>query len=126
MTTSEPDPAADLTTGVAASVFEQAPLILMALEGPDLRVVAWSSLAEQILAPAVGGLGSSVWDRPWIRASGAHEALRRVLDSGEALTGHALRVALPDSAEQAQEVYLDLTYTPWRWPDGSFSGATVT
>lgn len=126
MTIREPDPTAESTTSVVESVFEQTPLILMAMEGPELRIVVWNALAEQILAPLVGGLGASVWDEPWLRGTGAHDALRRVLDSGEPFTAHASRLALPGAAGQAQEVYLDLTYTPWRRPDDTLRGIIAT
>ena len=42
------DPAAitDATIGPVASVFQQAPLILMAMEGPELRIVVWNTAAD--------------------------------------------------------------------------------
>ncbi len=120
------EPGSGSAAEVIVSAFQQTPVMLEAWDGPDLRVVARNAAAESLLGPIFGASGTSIWDVSWVHSSGAEESLRRVLETGQPFTSHAVPLTYHDSAGHVREIHLDLTYAPWRRNDGSIRGILIT
>ncbi|MEV8513702.1 SpoIIE family protein phosphatase [Dactylosporangium sp. NPDC051484] len=104
------------------SAIEQAPYILIACEGPDLRIIGLNG-ASRALFPGRDLLGlplreamADLAGQQWI---GLYEQVYR---TGEPVVGQQWRahLALPDGS--VRELFADFSITPWHHPDGRIRG----
>ncbi len=108
------------------SAFDQMPVMLMAMEGPDHRIVGANAACRAFL-------GRSGLVRMPIRAvlpeiagQRIFEMLDRVYATGETQTGREWRVQLGSAAGGTREAYVDFTIVPWRGPDGVITGVLAS
>ncbi|MDR7276435.1 SpoIIE family protein phosphatase [Catenuloplanes atrovinosus] len=111
---------------VVQRVFEQVPLLLCALDGPELRFVAasgaWRSYAGR--QDVIGRPFDEMF--PEVLRQGVREIFTRVLDTGEPETFREWRIQinLPDSGG-TMEMFVDCDVWPRRGPDGAVVGITT-
>ncbi|QJY47448.1 SpoIIE family protein phosphatase [Pseudonocardia broussonetiae] len=104
--------------GVVVGVFEDNPIMMIYMAGPEYRIVAANrAYREWIGRPDL--VGSLVRDAyPEVAGQQVFELLDRVYTSGRAHTGQEWRIQVARSADgEPEEMVLDFTVTPRR--DGS-------
>jgi len=115
-------------TGDAAVVrdaFEQLPMVLMALDGPDHRLAA-TNAAYRALTGRSGVIGVTYRDAfPELAGQQVYELFDRVYATGEAETGTEWRAQIDLGPRGMREVYADFTVAPRRAADGSVRGLLV-
>jgi len=118
-------------TGDAAVVrdaFEQLPMVLMALDGPDHRLAAMNS-ANRAFTGRSGVIGVTYRDAfPELAGQQVYELFDRVYATGEAETGTEWRAQIdldPQSPRGMREVFADFTVAPRRAADGSVNGLLI-
>src|SRR5689334_22306483 len=97
-----------------SSAVEQAPFILIACEGPDLRVIGLNAASgalfsgRDVLGRPLGEALPELAGQQWI------DLYAQVYRTGEPVAGQQWRahVTLPDGT--VRELYADFTITPWR------------
>ena len=118
-------------TGDAAVVrdaFEQLPMVLMALDGPDHRLAAMNA-AYRAFTGRSGVIGVTYRDAfPELAGQQVYEHIDRVYATGEAETGTEWRAQIdldPQSPRGMREVFADFTVAPRRAADGSVNGLLI-
>lgn len=111
---------------VVREAFESMPVLLVALEGPEHRVVAANG-AYRAFAGRPNFIGKTARQVfPGVADQQIFKLLDRVYASGEPMTAREWRIQLdPDSDSAQGEVYLDFSLTPWRAADGGVRGILV-
>jgi serine phosphatase RsbU (regulator of sigma subunit)/anti-sigma regulatory factor (Ser/Thr protein kinase) len=102
------------------------PVLLVALEGPEHRVVAANG-AYRAFAGRPNFIGKTARQVfPGVADQQIFKLLDRVYASGEPMTAREWRIQLDPDGDSAQgEVYLDFSLTPWRAADGGVRGILV-
>ena len=109
---------------VIRDAFEQMPVVLATLDGPDHRVVAINA-AYRTLTSRDDVIGMAYREAfPEIEGQQVHELLDRVYRTGIPETGHEWRAQFrgPDGL---QEIFADFTVAPRRAADGSVNGLLI-
>jgi PAS domain S-box-containing protein len=101
---------------------EQAPFILIVVEGPGLRIVDVNRAARAVFG------GRDVTGRPMREAladlagQGWADLYEQVYSTGVPVTGQQWRAHIPLPDGTVRELYADFSITPWLDPDGSIRG----
>jgi anti-anti-sigma factor len=115
-------------TGDAAVVrdaFEQLPMVLMALDGPDHRLAA-TNAAYRAFTGRSGQLGVAYRDAyPELAGQQVYELLDRVYTTGEAETGTEWRAQIDLGPRGRREIFTDFSVSPRRAADGSVNGLLI-
>jgi len=115
-------------TGDAAVVrdaFEQLPVMLMALDGPDHRLAAVNA-AYRAFTGRSGVIGVAYRDAfPELAGQQVYELFDRVYASGEAETGTEWRARVDLGPRGVREIFTDFTVSPRRAADGSVNGLLI-
>ena len=107
--------------------FEQMPVVLVALAGPDHRVVATNAAYREFTGRSGGVIGMSYREAfPEIRGQQLYELLDRVYASGKPETGKEWRAQIDRGPDGIREVYADFTVAPRRAADGTVNGLLIT
>jgi serine phosphatase RsbU (regulator of sigma subunit)/anti-sigma regulatory factor (Ser/Thr protein kinase)/anti-anti-sigma regulatory factor len=114
--------------GDAATVrdaFEQMPVVLLALAGPDHRIVAANAAYREFTgrSDAIGMPYREAF--PEIEGQQLYELLDRVYTTGQPETGKEWRAQIDRDPGGIQEVYGDFTVAPRRAADGTVNGLLV-
>ncbi len=110
---------------VVRDVFEQLPVILMGMAGPDHRVVAMNAACRAFLGRS-DVIGLPIREAlPDIAGQQLYEFLDRAYASGQPQTGREWRAQIEIGSE-IREVYADFTIAPWRAADGTINGLLVS
>jgi PAS domain S-box-containing protein len=105
--------------------FEQMPVVLLALAGPDHRIVA-ANAAYRALTGRSDAIGMPYREAfPEIEGQQLYELLDRVYATGELETGKEWRAQIDRDPGGLQEVYGDFTVAPRRAADGTVNGLLV-
>ena len=105
--------------------FEQMPVVLLALAGPDHRIVA-TNAAYRAFTGRSDVIGMSYREVfPEIEGQQLYELLDRVYATGELETGKEWRAQIDRDPSGIQEVYGDFTVAPRRAADGTVNGLLV-
>jgi PAS domain S-box-containing protein len=105
--------------------FEQMPVVLLALAGPDHRIVA-TNAAYRAFTGRSDVIGMSYRKAfPEIEGQQLYELLDRVYATGELETGKEWRAQIDRDPGGIQEVYGDFTVAPRRAADGTVNGLLV-
>jgi serine phosphatase RsbU (regulator of sigma subunit)/anti-sigma regulatory factor (Ser/Thr protein kinase)/anti-anti-sigma regulatory factor len=105
--------------------FEQMPVVLLALAGPDHRIVA-ANAACRAFTGRPDPIGMPYREAfPEIEGQQVYELLDRAYATGEPETGKEWRAQIDRAPGGLQEVYGDFTVMPWRAADGTVSGLLV-
>ncbi|MHC1559179.1 SpoIIE family protein phosphatase [Actinomycetospora sp. C-140] len=120
------DDALRRTVGDADEVreaFEELPLMMAAMDGPELRFVA-ANAAYRALARPSQIIGRSLREIfPEMGGQQVFEAVERVYDSGEPSSMHEWRMQFgTDDAGEPRELFLDVHLVPRFLADGSVRG----
>jgi serine phosphatase RsbU (regulator of sigma subunit)/anti-sigma regulatory factor (Ser/Thr protein kinase)/anti-anti-sigma regulatory factor len=121
------DPAGRLVgeASVVRDVFEQLPMIVMGMAGPDHRVVAMNAACRAYLGRS-DAVGLPIREAfPDIAGQQLYEFLDRAYASGQPQTGREWRAQI-EVGSQVREIYADFTIVPWRAADGTISGLLVS
>ncbi|MFY9928973.1 MAG: SpoIIE family protein phosphatase [Streptosporangiaceae bacterium] len=110
--------------GVVRDAFEQMPVVMTALDGPDHRVAAINAAYRAFTGrdDVIGMAYREVF--PEIEGQQLHELLDRVYRTGDPETGREWRAQF-DGPGGRQEVYADFTAVPRRAADGTVNGLLV-
>ena len=115
-------------TGDAAVVrdaFEQLPVVLMALDGPDHRLAAMNA-AYRAFTGRSGVIGVAYRDAfPELAGQQVYELFDRVYATGETETGTEWRAQIDLGPQGIREIFADFTVTPRRAADGSVNGLLI-
>jgi serine phosphatase RsbU (regulator of sigma subunit)/anti-sigma regulatory factor (Ser/Thr protein kinase)/anti-anti-sigma regulatory factor len=110
---------------VVRDVFEQMPMVLMALDGPDHRLAAMNA-AYRAFTGRAGVIGVTYRDAfPELAGQQVYELFDRVYATGEAETGTEWRAQVDLGPQGMREVFADFTVAPRRAADGSVSGLLI-
>ncbi len=105
--------------------FEQMPVVLLALAGPDHRIVA-ANAAYRAFTGRSDAIGMSYREAfPEIEGQQLYELLDRVYATGEVEKGKEWRAQIDRDPGGLQEVYGDFTVAPRRAADGTVNGLLV-
>jgi len=105
--------------------FEQMPVVLLALAGPDHRIVA-TNAAYRAFTGRSDVIGLSYREAfPEIEGQQVYELLDRVYATGLPETGKEWRAQIDRDPGGIQEVYGDFTVAPRRAADGTVNGLLV-
>ena len=121
------DPAGRLVgeASVVRDVFEQLPMIVMGMAGPDHRVVAMNAACRAYLGRS-DAVGLPIREAfPDIAGQQLYEFLDRAYASGQPQTGQEWRAQIEVGSE-IREIYADFTIVPWRAADGTIEGLLVS
>ena len=107
---------------VLISAVEQAPVILLICEGPDLTVVGFNAELRALM-PGREAVGRPLRD-VFYELNGQQFMAQfiGVYQTERPATGQQWRVHLDRPDGSVREIYVDFKITPWRWPDGSIRG----
>ena len=113
---------ATMDAAVMTSAADQAAVILMVCEGPDLRVVGFNA-ATAALMPGREALGRPLRD-VFHELTGQQFIAEydEVYRTGLPAVGHQWRAHLDRPDGTVFEMFANFTITPWRRPDGSVRG----
>lgn len=119
----------DRTVGAADDVrrvFENVPMLLVGLEGPDHRFVAVNA-AYRVLSPPIDTIGLVVRDvYPELESQEIIQMFDQVYRTGEPQSGTEWRVQADfEGAGRAQEHFFDFVVSPRRAQDGSIEGVQL-
>ena len=110
---------------VVRDAFEQLPMPLLALDGPDHRLVA-ANAAYRSFTGRSDVIGVAYRDAfPELAGQQVLELLDRVYATGEAETGTEWRAQTAPGPEGAGEIFADVTVAPRRAADGSVNGLLI-
>ena len=115
----------DKTVGAADTVrriFENVPVMLVGLEGPDHRFVAVNAAyrAFNPMGNPVGKLAREVF--PEFESQQMYEMFDRVYQTGKAQSGAEWRLQADYDGSGVEERFFDFVVTPRRREDGSIEG----
>jgi len=100
----------------------QLPVLLGALEGDDLRLVALNETADDV-AGAFWPVGSTIAHLEAVLAgSQLTDRVTEVYRTGAPYSSRGWRIPMPDASGEMHDRYFDLLYSPWRRPDGAIRG----
>lgn len=106
--------------------FDQMPVMLMAMAGPDLRIAGVNAACRAFLG-RTGLVGMPVRAvLPEIAGQQIFEMLDRVYATGETQEGREWRVQLGSAGGGTREAYVDFTIVPWRGPEGVITGVLAS
>ena len=110
---------------VVRDAFEQLPMILMGMAGPDHRVVAMNAACRAYVGRS-DVIGLPIREAfPDIAGQQLYEFLDRAYASGQPQTGQEWRAQI-EAGSGIREIYADFTIVPWRAADGTIDGLLVT
>jgi serine phosphatase RsbU (regulator of sigma subunit)/anti-sigma regulatory factor (Ser/Thr protein kinase)/anti-anti-sigma regulatory factor len=110
---------------VVRDAFEQLPVLLAALDGPEHRLAAMNA-ACRAFTGRPGLMGLAYRDAfPELAGQQLFELLDRVYATGEPETGTEWRAQLGSGPRGPQEIYADFTVAPRRDPDGTVNGLLI-
>lgn len=110
---------------VVRDVFEQLPMVLMALDGPEHRLAA-TNAAYRAFTGRSGLIGMACRDAfPELAGQQLFEVLDRVYATGQPETGTGWRAQLDPGPDGIREVYADFTVAPRRAADGTVNGLLI-
>ena len=110
---------------VVRDAFDQLPLVLVALDGPDHRLAA-TNAAYRALTGRSGPMGVACRDAfPELAGQQLFELLDRVYATGEPETGTEWRAQLDVGPRGLQEIYADFSVAPRRTADGTVNGLLI-
>jgi serine phosphatase RsbU (regulator of sigma subunit)/anti-sigma regulatory factor (Ser/Thr protein kinase)/anti-anti-sigma regulatory factor len=110
---------------VVRDAFEQVPVVLVALDGPDHRLAAVNAACRSFTGRS-GLIGMACRDAfPELAGQQVFELLDRVYATGEAETGTEWRTQLDFGPQGRREVFADFTVAPRRAADGTVNGLLV-
>jgi serine phosphatase RsbU (regulator of sigma subunit)/anti-sigma regulatory factor (Ser/Thr protein kinase)/anti-anti-sigma regulatory factor len=110
---------------VVRDAFEQLPMVLIALDGPDHRLAAMNA-AYRAFTGRSGVLGVAYRDAfPELAGQQVYELLDRVYATGEAETGTEWRAQIDLGPQGSREIFADFTVSPRRAADGSVNGLLI-
>src|SRR3954452_23374356 len=108
--------------GTLRAVLDALPLFMVAVEGPEFRVVAVSA-SVRALAERSEWLGVPLADvYPELAVQGVLELYAEVYRTGEPFSAPEWRLELAGPGGEVAELVVHWTSVPWRWPDGSVRG----
>jgi serine phosphatase RsbU (regulator of sigma subunit)/anti-sigma regulatory factor (Ser/Thr protein kinase)/anti-anti-sigma regulatory factor len=111
---------------VVRDAFEQLPMILMGLAGPDHRVVAMNAACRAYVGRSdVIGLPVRA-AFPDVAGQQLYEFLDQAYASGQPQTRREWRAQIKVGSGEIREIYADFTIVPWRAADGTISGLLVS
>jgi PAS domain S-box-containing protein len=112
--------------GRLVELFQQAPVFLAVLRGPE-HIVEMTNRQYQVLIGDRNVIGKSVMEAiPEAAAQGFVTILNQVYQTGEPFIANALCVSLARNPGQPlEDRYLDFVYQPMREPDEQVSGIMV-
>ncbi|CAM4256689.1 Phosphoserine phosphatase RsbU [Mycobacterium basiliense] len=106
-------------------IFENAPAMLVGLEGPDHRFIA-ANAAYRAFSPtfvAVGQPAREVY--PELEGQQIYQMFDRVYQTGETQSGAEWRLQADFDGSGIEERFFDFVVTPRRRPDGSIEGVQL-
>lgn len=105
------------------AAFDQSPALVLACEGPDLRVTALNAAARTLVGHLVP-VGAAIADELSLPAAARHltERMRDVWTAGRTFSATGWRFELPGPFGDPVEYFADFTLTPWRHADGRMRG----
>ena len=110
---------------VVRDAFEQLPMVLVALDGPDHRLAAMNA-AYRAFTGRSGAIGVAYRDAfPELAGQQVYELFDRVYATGEAETGTEWRAQIDLGPRGMREIFADFTVAPRRAADGSVNGLLV-
>jgi serine phosphatase RsbU (regulator of sigma subunit)/anti-sigma regulatory factor (Ser/Thr protein kinase)/anti-anti-sigma regulatory factor len=110
---------------VVRDAFEQLPMVVTALDGPDHRLAAMNA-AYRAFTGRSGLIGVAYREAfPELAGQQLHEMLDRVYATGEPETGKGWRAQVDLGDRGIQEIYADVTVVPRRAGDGTVNGLLV-
>jgi len=110
---------------VVRDAFEQLPVLLAALDGPEHRLAAMNAACRAFTGRS-GLMGLAYRDAfPDLAGQQLFELLDRVYATGEPETGTEWRAQLGSGPRGPREVYADFTVTPRRDADGAVNGLLI-
>jgi serine phosphatase RsbU (regulator of sigma subunit)/anti-sigma regulatory factor (Ser/Thr protein kinase)/anti-anti-sigma regulatory factor len=122
------DDSLNTVVGDASTVrdaFDQVPVLMISLAGPDLRIAAANGAFRAFLGRA-GLIGLRVRDvLPGVAGEQLAELLGRAYAAGRSETWHQWPVQLNRGRGQLEQAYIDLTVQPW-WSGGKIIGLLGT
>jgi len=108
--------------GAVRDAFEQMPLVMMALAGPDHRIVA-TNAAYRAFSGRSGVIGVPCREAfPEMKGQQLYELFDRVYETGEPETGTEWRTQFDLGPDGIRELYADFTVAPWRAADHTITG----
>ena len=108
--------------GAVRDAFEQMPVVMMALAGPEHRIVAMNA-AYRSFSGWSGVLGVPCREAfPEMKGQQLYELFDRVYETGEPETGTEWRTQFDLGPGGIRELYADFTVTPWRAADHTING----
>ena len=109
----------------ARRTFENVPVMLIGLEGPDHRFIAVNA-AYRAFSPVGTPVGLPAREVfPELESQQIYDMLDRVFNSGEAQSGAEWRLQADFDGSGVQERFFDFLVTPRRTSDGSIEGVQV-
>ncbi len=109
----------------ARRIFENVPLMLVGLEGPEHHFVAVNA-AYRALASAGNALGRTVREVfPEVTGQHFYEMFDRVYETGEPQTGAEWRLQVDLDGSGIQDHFFDFLLSPRRAEDGSIEGVQL-
>jgi serine phosphatase RsbU (regulator of sigma subunit)/anti-sigma regulatory factor (Ser/Thr protein kinase)/anti-anti-sigma regulatory factor len=115
-------PDAGIDPGVLISAAEQAPVILMVCEGPDLTVVGFNAATGALMSgrQALGRPLRDVFHE--LNGQQFIAEYDSVYRTGMPVTGQEWRAHIDRPDGSVHEMFANFTITPWRHPDQSIRG----
>jgi len=111
---------------VVRDAFEQLPVILMGMSGPDHRVVAMNAACRAYLGRS-DVMGLPIREAfPDVAGQQLYEFLDHAYASGQPQSGQEWRAQIEVGSGEIREIYADFTIVPWRAADGTISGLLVS
>ena len=109
----------------ARRTFENVPVMLIGLEGPDHRFIAVNA-AYRAFSPVGTPVGLPAREVfPELESQQIYDMLDRVFNTGEAQSGAEWRLQADFDGSGVQERFFDFLVTPRRTSDGSIEGVQV-
>jgi anti-anti-sigma factor len=106
-------------------IFENAPAMMIGLEGPDHRFVA-ANAAARALSPNVYPIGLPAREvYPELESQQIYQMLDRVYQTGERQSGTEWRLQADFDGSGVEELFFDFLVTPRRHEDGTIEGVQL-
>jgi serine phosphatase RsbU (regulator of sigma subunit)/anti-sigma regulatory factor (Ser/Thr protein kinase)/anti-anti-sigma regulatory factor len=107
---------------VVRAAFDALQLLVVATEGPELRVAAANAAVREYVGnrQLIGKPLREAFSE--MQGQQAFELYAQVYATGEPLVQRELRVQIDLPEDRSFEMYVDISLDPWRWPDGTVRG----